>query len=71
MEFSQRVLRVQPSQTLVITAKAAELRKKGIDIIGFGAGEPDFDTPDFVKEAAIKALKEGKRDTHLQQEYQN
>ncbi|ACO02975.1 MAG TPA: pyridoxal phosphate-dependent aminotransferase [Persephonella sp.] len=60
MEFSQRVLRVQPSQTLVITAKAAELRKKGIDIIGFGAGEPDFDTPDFVKEAAIKALKEGK-----------
>ena len=60
MEFSKRILRVQPSQTLVITAKAAELRKKGIDIIGFGAGEPDFDTPDFVKEAAIKALKEGK-----------
>ena len=60
MEFSERVLRVQPSQTLVITAKAAELRKKGIDVIGFGAGEPDFDTPDFVKEAAIKALKEGK-----------
>ncbi|HHG74125.1 MAG TPA: pyridoxal phosphate-dependent aminotransferase, partial [Persephonella sp.] len=41
-------------------AKAAEMRKKGIDIIGFGAGEPDFDTPDFVKEAAVKALKEGK-----------
>ncbi|WP_457621771.1 pyridoxal phosphate-dependent aminotransferase [Persephonella sp.] len=60
MEFSERVLRVKPSQTLVITAKAAELRRKGIDIIGFGAGEPDFDTPDFVKEAAIKALKEGK-----------
>ncbi|WP_456402052.1 pyridoxal phosphate-dependent aminotransferase [Persephonella sp.] len=60
MNFSERVLRVQPSQTLVITAKAAELRKRGIDIISFGAGEPDFDTPDFVKEAAIKALKEGK-----------
>ena len=60
MKFSDRVLRVKPSQTLVITAKAAEMRKKGIDIIGFGAGEPDFDTPDFVKEAAIKALKEGK-----------
>ncbi len=60
MNFSERVLRVKPSQTLVITAKAAELRKQGIDIIGFGAGEPDFDTPDFVKEAAIKALKEGK-----------
>ncbi len=60
MEFSERVNRVQPSQTLVITAKANELRAKGIDILSFGAGEPDFDTPDFVKEAAIKALKEGK-----------
>ena len=60
MNFSERILRVQPSQTLVITAKAAELRRKGIDVIGFGAGEPDFDTPDFVKEAAIKALQEGK-----------
>ncbi|SNZ06558.1 aspartate aminotransferase [Persephonella hydrogeniphila] len=60
MNFSDRVLRVKPSQTLAITAKAAQMRKQGIDIIGFGAGEPDFDTPDFVKEAAIKALKEGK-----------
>ncbi len=60
MKFSGRVLRVQPSQTLVITARATELRKQGIDVIGFGAGEPDFDTPDFVKEAAIKALQEGK-----------
>ncbi len=60
MKFSDRVLRVQPSQTLVITAKAAEMRRQGVDVIGFGAGEPDFDTPDFVKEAAIKALKEGK-----------
>ena len=60
MEFSERIKRVQPSQTLVITAKAKELRAKGIDIISFGAGEPDFDTPDFVKEGAIKALKEGK-----------
>lgn len=60
MEFSDRVLRVKPSQTLAITAKAAQMRKQGIDIIGFGAGEPDFDTPDFVKDAAIKALKEGK-----------
>ncbi|MBK3333318.1 pyridoxal phosphate-dependent aminotransferase [Persephonella atlantica] len=60
MNFSDRVLRVKPSQTLAITAKAAEMRKQGIDVIGFGAGEPDFDTPDFVKEAAIKALKEGK-----------
>ena len=60
MEFSERIKRVQPSQTLVITAKAKELRAKGEDILSFGAGEPDFDTPDFVKEAAIKALQEGK-----------
>ncbi len=60
MRFSERIERVQPSQTLVITAKAKELREKGVDILSFGAGEPDFDTPDFVKEAAIKALKEGK-----------
>lgn len=60
MKFSERINRVQPSQTLVITAKAKELRDKGIDILSFGAGEPDFDTPDFVKEGAIKALMEGK-----------
>ncbi|RUM60135.1 MAG: aspartate aminotransferase [Persephonella sp.] len=60
MEFSERIKRVQPSQTLVITAKAKELKAKGIDILSFGAGEPDFDTPDFVKEGAIQALKEGK-----------
>ncbi len=60
MELSERVQRIKPSPTLAITAKAKELRKRGIDIIGFGAGEPDFDTPDYVKEGAIKALKEGK-----------
>ena len=60
MELSQRIQRIKPSQTLAITAKANELKAKGVDIISFGAGEPDFDTPDFIKEAAIKALKEGK-----------
>ncbi|ACN98959.1 pyridoxal phosphate-dependent aminotransferase [Sulfurihydrogenibium azorense] len=60
MELSNRIKKIKPSQTLAITAKANELKAKGIDIISFGAGEPDFDTPDFVKEAAIKALKEGK-----------
>ncbi len=60
MELSERVQRIKPSPTLAITAKAKELRKRGIDIIGFGAGEPDFDTPDYVKEGAINALKEGK-----------
>lgn len=60
MKLSNRIQKIKPSQTLAITAKANELKAKGIDIISFGAGEPDFDTPDFVKEAAIKALKEGK-----------
>ncbi|EDP72948.1 aminotransferase class I/II-fold pyridoxal phosphate-dependent enzyme, partial [Hydrogenivirga sp. 128-5-R1-1] len=60
MELSERIKKVKPSATLVITAKANELRKKGIDVIGFGAGEPDFDTPDYVKEGAVRALKEGK-----------
>ncbi len=58
--LSQRVSQLKPSATLTITAKAKELRAKGIDVIGFGAGEPDFDTPEFVKEACIRALKEGK-----------
>ena len=60
MELSKRVQNLKPSPTLAITAKAKELKQKGIDVIGFGAGEPDFDTPDYVKEGAIKALKEGK-----------
>ncbi|NPA52314.1 MAG: pyridoxal phosphate-dependent aminotransferase [Aquificae bacterium] len=60
MELSKRAKNLKPSPTLMITAKAKELKAKGIDIIGFGAGEPDFDTPSYVKEGAIKALKEGK-----------
>ncbi|TCK97963.1 L-aspartate aminotransferase [Natranaerovirga hydrolytica] len=50
---------IKPSSTLFITAKANELRSEGIDVIGFGAGEPDFDTPDHIKEAAIKAINDG------------
>ncbi len=45
---------------MAISAKAKELKAKGVDVIGFGAGEPDFDTPEFIKEAAIRALREGK-----------
>ncbi|WP_062270721.1 pyridoxal phosphate-dependent aminotransferase [Endozoicomonas arenosclerae] len=51
---------VKPSPTLAVTARAAELRAAGHDIIGLGAGEPDFDTPDHIKAAAIKAINEGK-----------
>jgi aspartate aminotransferase len=58
--LSERVKDLKPSPTLAVSAKAKELKAKGVDIIGFGAGEPDFDTPEFIKEAAIKALKEGK-----------
>ncbi|RUM32660.1 MAG: aspartate aminotransferase [Aquifex sp.] len=59
-KLARRLCHLKPSATLLITAKAKELRAKGVDVIGFGAGEPDFDTPDFIKEACIKALKEGK-----------
>ena len=58
--LSQRVSQLKPSATLTITAKAKELRSKGVDVIGFGAGEPDFDTPEFVKEACMRALMEGR-----------
>lgn len=54
-----RLSRVKPSPTLVVTAKAAELKAAGKDVIGLGAGEPDFDTPDHIKEAAIAAIKAG------------
>lgn len=60
MELSERIRKIKPSQTLAITARANELKAKGVDIVSFGAGEPDFDTPEYVKEAAIKALKDGK-----------
>jgi aspartate aminotransferase len=59
MTLANRVQKIEPSPTLAITAKAASMKAQGIDIIGFGAGEPDFDTPDNIKEAAIKALKDG------------
>ncbi len=60
MELSKRVKNLKPSITLEITAKANAMKKQGIDVIGFGAGEPDFDTPENIKEAAIKAIREGK-----------
>lgn len=58
-KLSNRVQQVKPSPTLAITAKAAELRAAGKDVIGLGAGEPDFDTPDHIKEAAIQAIQAG------------
>jgi aspartate aminotransferase len=58
--LSKRLDHVQPSPTLAISARAAEMRAQGQDVISLSAGEPDFDTPDFIKEAAIKAIHEGK-----------
>lgn len=58
--LSKRALGISPSLTLEITAKAQEMRKSGIDIIGFGAGEPDFDTPENIQQAGIEAIKSGK-----------
>ncbi len=57
--LSSRVQRIKPSPTLAVTARAAALKAQGKDIIGLGAGEPDFDTPEFIKEAAIKAIQNG------------
>jgi aspartate aminotransferase len=59
MQISNRVQRIKPSPTLAVTTRAAELRAAGKDIIGLGAGEPDFDTPQHIKDAAIKAIEDG------------
>lgn len=59
IKLSQRVQSIKPSPTLAITARAAALRAEGKDIIGLGAGEPDFDTPDHIKNAAVEALNNG------------
>src|SRR5690554_480391 len=59
IQLANRVQRVKPSPTLAVTARAAELRAAGQDIIGLGAGEPDFDTPEHIKAAAIEAINKG------------
>lgn len=59
MKLANRVVQLKPSATLAITAKAKALKAQGIDVIGFGAGEPDFDTPQNVKDAAIESIKKG------------
>jgi aspartate aminotransferase len=57
--LARRLDRIKPSPTIAVTNKARELKAAGHDVIGLGAGEPDFDTPDHVKEAAIKAIRAG------------
>jgi aspartate aminotransferase len=59
LELSTRVQAIKPSPTLAVTARAAKLKAEGKDIIGLGAGEPDFDTPQHIKDAAIAAINKG------------
>ena len=59
MNINRRVKNILESTTLAITAKAKELKAKGIDVVNFAAGEPDFDTPDFIKKSAIEAIQKG------------
>ncbi len=59
LQLSDRVNKVKPSPTLAVGARAAEMRAAGKDVIGLGAGEPDFDTPDHIKQAAIEAIDNG------------
>jgi len=59
LRLSERVARIQPSPTLAVTAKAAELRAEGRDILGLGVGEPDFETPEHIKQAAVQAIADG------------
>ncbi|NCN88868.1 MAG: pyridoxal phosphate-dependent aminotransferase [Gallionella sp.] len=59
MSLSRRVQAIKPSPTLAVTARAAKLKAEGKDIIGLGAGEPDFDTPQHIKDAAITAINKG------------
>src|SRR4030043_28486 len=59
MKVSKRAQGVPPAATIAVTTRAQELKAQGVDVVGFGAGAPDFDTPDYIKEAAIEALKAG------------
>jgi aspartate aminotransferase len=60
MKISKRAQAVLDSATMAVATRAMELKAKGVDVVSFGAGEPDFDTPDYIKEAAIEAIKAGK-----------
>jgi len=59
MKLAQRIVNLAESATLAVSSQAAKLRSEGVDVIGFGAGEPDFDTPDHIKQAAIAAIRDG------------
>lgn len=60
MKISKRAQSVSASATIAVTSRAQELKAQGVDVVGFGAGAPDFDTPEYIKDAAVEALKAGK-----------
>ena len=60
MEFSKKFESIAPSPTLAIDAKFKQMKADGLNVVGFGAGEPDFDTPDHIKQTAIAAIMSGK-----------
>ena len=59
MDLAKRISQITPSVTLQITSLAKKLQSEGKDIVNFGAGEPDLDTPNFIKEGAIRSIREG------------
>jgi aspartate aminotransferase len=59
MKVSKRAQSIPPSATLAVSSRAKELKAQGQDVVAFGAGEPDFDTPDYIKDAAVEALGAG------------
>ena len=59
MNLANRLKSIKPSATLALNAKAKALAAQGVDVVGFAAGEPDFDTPEFIKQAAIDSLRAG------------
>jgi aspartate aminotransferase len=59
LELAQRIRRIPPSATLALNAKANQLKAQGVDVVNFGVGEPDFDTPDNIRDAAVRAIREG------------
>lgn len=67
--LSQKVIGISPSATEETSFLANQLKRKGIDVISFAQGESDFDTPDNIKEAAIKAIREGLPDTPMFQAF--
>jgi aspartate aminotransferase len=59
LELARRIRQIPPSATLALNAKANQLKAQGVDVVNFGVGEPDFDTPENIREAGIKAIKDG------------